>query len=253
MDNRKLYFSIIICCLFTAACQKEASTEGEQPPVTGTVVLNFNHLVKANVLNFTDNYVNDHGEQYTVDRFKYYVHDIKLLNDKNETIPVSSEYFLVDEENTATKTITLTVPENKYTSISWLLGVDSTRNVSGAQTGTLDPTNGMFWTWTSGYIMAKLEGHSPASTLSGQVFTYHVGGYKIPYVTSRNIALTFPQNITIVKDTSVTISMNADINNWFSRVHNISIASSPACHSPGQLANDIADNYEGMFSIKEIF
>jgi hypothetical protein len=248
--NIKLPFSVILLSLFVAACQKEVNND---EPATGKIVLSFHHMVRDQVLNFTDNYVNDLGEQYTVNGFKYYVHDIRLLNDNNELVPVSEEYFLVDEEDTASKTITLTVPEDKYTSITWLLGVDSTRNVSGAQTGTLDPVKGMFWTWASGYIMAKLEGHSPVSTLSGQVFTYHVGGYKTPYITFRNIALPFSQNITVAKDTLITISVNAEINTWFSRVHDISIATSPACHSPGQLANDIADNYEGMFTIKEIF
>lgn len=251
MPNKICFLAIFLLPLFS--CQKEASTEGTAPPVTGTIVLNFHHIVKDKVLNFTDTYVNDHGEQYTVDGFKYYVHDIQFINDKNEAVPVSSDYFLVDETKPGTKTITLAVPVNKYTAVSWLLGVDSTRNVSGAQTGTLDPTNGMFWTWASGYIMAKLEGHSPASTLSGQVFTYHVGGYKHPYATYRNITVPLHQDITVTKDTSITIGVNADIDHWFSRVHNIRIASEPACHSPGQLASEIADNYEGMFSVKEIF
>jgi hypothetical protein len=251
MHPKILLPAITLLTLFS--CKKESSTEGNAPPVTGTVVLNFHHIVKDKVLNFTDTYSNDHGEQYTVEGFKYYVHDIQLITNKNEPVAVSSDYFLVDESKTASKTITLAAPVNTYSAVSWLLGVDSARNVSGAQTGALDPANGMFWTWTSGYIMAKLEGHSPASPLSQQVFTYHVGGFKMPHVTYRTITVPLHDDINVMKDTTITIGLNADINNWFSRVHAIRIASDPACHSPGQLANDIADNYEGMFSLKEIF
>jgi hypothetical protein len=251
MGNHKSHISIfVLLCLLVAACKKENSAEGA---ARGDLILYFNHVVNDQILNFGDDYTTDQGEPYTVSSFKYYIHDIKLLNDKNETVSLSADYFLVDEENSGSKRITLKVPENKYKSISWLLGVDSARNVSGAQTGALDPVNGMFWTWNSGYVMAKLEGHSPVSTLSGQIFTYHVGGYKTPHITFREITLPFAQHMTVAKDTTITISIKADINTWFSRVHTISIASNPACHSPGQLANDIADNYEGMFSVREIY
>ena len=37
------------------------------------------------------------------------------------------------------------------------LGVDSLRNVTGVQTGALDPAMDMYWTWNTGYVMAKLE------------------------------------------------------------------------------------------------
>jgi hypothetical protein len=232
------------------SCQKEAKDNLDEK---GQLVLQFSHYAKDEVLNFTDDYVNAHGESYTVDGFRYYVHDIKLVNDKNETVVASADYYLVNEELSDSKTIAVDVPAGKYKSITWLLGVDSARNVSGAQTGALDPGLGMFWTWTSGYIMAKLEGHSPASTMGGQAFTYHVGGFKVPYVTARTISLPFSQDVALEANTSITVAVKADIDTWFSRVHPISIATTPACHSPGQLANDLADNYAGMFSIKEVF
>lgn len=181
------------------------------------------------------------------------MHAIKLINSKNETVELSKDYFLVDHEDANSRNIKLNAPADTCTSIIFTLGVDSARNISGAQTGALDPGNGMFWTWASGYVMAKLEGHSPVSTISGQAFTLHVGGFKVPYVTIRQIQLPLPGNMIVVKDTSVTIKLNADIDTWFSRIHTISIAKNPVCHAPGKLANDIADNYEGMFSVSKIF
>jgi hypothetical protein len=58
--------------------------------------------------------------------------------------------------------------------------------------------------------------------------------------------------LILAKDTAITITLNADINTWFSRIHPILISNNAACHSPGKLANDLADNYEGMFSIKSV-
>lgn len=252
MTNRSIYTgAIIVLYILAVACRKDSSTEVEQE-YTGNVTLAFSHDVRGLPLNFTDEYTNDYGEKYTVNQFKYYVHDISLINDTTAT-PLSQEYYLVNEEVAGSKKISLPVPVRTYKGISFLLGVDSARNVSGAQTGALDPAHGMFWTWSSGYVTAKLEGHSPASTLSGQVFTYHVGGYKVPHVSYRRITLPFSENMIMAKDTVITVAIAADINTWFSRMHTIRIANNPACHSPGQLANDIADNYEGMFSVKAVY
>ena len=55
-----------------------------------------------------------------------------------------------------------------------LLGVDSLTNTRGAQGGALDPTNGMYWAWQSGYINVKLEG---MSTRCGGDFALHLGGF----------------------------------------------------------------------------
>jgi hypothetical protein len=68
-----------------------------------------------------------------------------------------------------------------------LLGVDSATNVSGAFGGDLDPTNGMYWTWQSGYINVKVEGRSPAAP--GGVFELHLGGYAAPHATAQWVEL----------------------------------------------------------------
>lgn len=242
---------VLVIASILGACKKEDSNNAKVQ--TGIITLSFDHSVKNDPLVFGTTYTNDLGEDFTVGRFKYYVHDIRFVNNKNEVVELSEDYFLVDHEEAASRNIKLTVPADTFNSIIYTLGVDSARNVSGAQTGALDPALGMFWTWSSGYVMAKLEGHSPVSTAGGQTFSLHVGGFKVPYVTIRQIQLPLQENMIVAKNTSITVKINADINTWFSRVHPISIAANPACHSPGKLANDIADNYEGMFSIKKIY
>jgi hypothetical protein len=71
-------------------------------------------------------------------------------------------------------------PEDEH---RFLLGVDSLTNVSGAFGGDLDPTNGMYWTWQSGYINMKLEGRSSAAP-KGR-FELHLGGYAAPHATAQ--------------------------------------------------------------------
>ncbi|MFN3667084.1 MAG: MbnP family protein, partial [Sediminibacterium sp.] len=100
---------------------------------------------------------------------------------------------------------------------------------------------GMFWTWNTGYIMAKLEGTASSSMIAGKQFTYHIGGFRNNQNTTRNIELkspVFTHSISIVADASV----------WFK---DIDITKTPICHSPGALAIRFANNYSTMFSINQ--
>ena len=174
-----------------------------------------------------------------VNRFKYYISNIQFTNTEGKTIIPENQYFLVDIANEKSLSIQLNIPEGKYTGIRFLLGVDSIRNVSGVQTGALDPLHGMFWTWNSGYIMAKLEGTANSSTIAGKQFTYHIGGFRGQQNTTRLIQLQ-----TTVFNSSLTIV--ADAAKW---LNGINISKEPVCHSPGVLALRFADNYSKMFSI----
>lgn len=250
--------SVVVFCvvlLVAGGCFKELSREDGKVQGTGNIAIAFSHLVKDVPLDFTSQYTNAWNENYSVTTFKYYVHDFALVTNEGRTIPISSDYFLVDESKPDTKLISLKSPSGEYSQLTFKLGVDSALNVSGAQSGVLDPVNGMFWTWSSGYVMAKLEGISAAAVTSPNGnFTYHVGGFKQPTAVSKQITLQIPldKRLTVSRDADVTVDVKVDIDTWFSRVNPIRIAEHPACHSPGDLAKQIADNYEGMFSITKI-
>ncbi len=188
------------------------------------------------------------GEDIVIEKFKYYVSNFSVTDDKGHTIHLPVQYFLVDEADSLSKKIELMVHDTHITSIQFLLGVDSIRNVSGVQTGALDPLKGMFWTWNSGYIMAKLEGSSEQAVSAGHRFTYHIGGFKKETNTTRLITLPLLKTGNPVQE----IHVSADINSWFKGDSVISIAESPVCHSPGSLAMKIADNYRNMFSINAV-
>jgi hypothetical protein len=145
------------------------------------------------------------------------------------------------------------VPYN-YNSIAFTIGVDSIRNVSGAQTGALDPAKGMFWTWNSGYIMAKLEGNSIVSNEPNQVFEYHIGGFSGSENVVEKVKLRFPLNdaISFHKGGRTQMLINANANAWFSGPNPLSIAVTPVCATPGSLAKSIAANYANMFQVINI-
>ncbi len=130
-----------------------------------------------------------------------------------------------------------------------MLGVDSLMNTSGAQTGALDPLRGMFWTWNSGYINAKLEGISSQSSQPAHMINYHIGGYRYPNNAARVITMNL-ESINNSDEKNHELFITANTNAWFSGRHEIKIAKTPGCMMPGELAGAIADNYSEMFSLE---
>ena len=219
------------------------------------IVLAFTHVAGKATLNFDSSYTNHFGEIYTIRKFKYYVSNLIFENTttgKSEAIPDS--YFLVDEAQPASKKLSFTIPSGYYNAVTFTLGVDSLKNVSGAQTGALDPLNDMFWTWNTGYVMAKMEGASPASKLPRHMIEYHIGGYKKPYATLQSVRLYFKQGkeIEVSENGTTTLYIQADINAWFHGTHDLKISENPACSTVGQLAQFYAENYRNMFCVTSI-
>jgi hypothetical protein len=210
------------------------------------IVLQFENMVGEKLLQQDSVYMNAFGETFTVRSLKYYISKIVLQNDdKTQSFP--DQYFLVNDEDSSSKQIELTTTLNRIIELHFLLGVDSLKNVSGVQTGNLDPAKGMFWTWNTGYVMAKLEGNSPSANMPQHAFSYHVGGYKQNENTAREIYLTLPHAVNCGNTCTITVSAN--VLSWFNAAHEIKIATTPFCHEPGLLATKLADNYANMFTI----
>ncbi len=183
------------------------------------------------------------GDTITINRFKYYISHVELIDEQEKKVKLPVQYYLIDAADSNSNIIQLNIPVGKYTSIQFLLGVDSTKNVSGVQVGALDPLHGMFWTWNSGYIMAKLEGTASSSQIAGKQFTYHIGGFRGTNNTARNISLPLPSSLN-------KVTIIADAKKWFEGPNELVISKEPVCHSPGALAVRIANNYAHMFSIR---
>lgn len=220
---------------------------------TGSVIIQLHHRVGNKELSPGNTYTNSFGEQLIISRFRYYVSNIEISDTvARNTYRVSNQYFLVDEKDPGSKTLSLRLPSGQYNKISFLLGVDSLKNVSGIQAGALDPLKDMFWTWKSGYVMAKLEGRSPVSTLPHHIFEYHIGGFSGANNVLGRVELPLPATMDIVPGKKVQVAIAADIDKWFSGVHQLSIAAYPACTVEGQLAKRFSENYLQMFTVQSV-
>ena len=215
-----------------------------------TITVRFRHKMGARDLQlFNETYTNSFGEPVTVTRFKYYIAHLNFTGAGQKEKILSGKTFLIDEAAPGSKTLVFTTDGTPPQVLSFVIGVDSLLNVSGVQTGALDPLNGMFWTWNSGYIFAKMEGKSDSSKAPAHYINWDVGGFRSPHNATRKIQLALPASITNATDPVIVI--DADLLKWFDGDHAIRIAASPLCHQPGKLAMQIADNYSHMFTIAQ--
>jgi hypothetical protein len=252
-------FRLFICCLSLfvglTSCQKQLHFD-KVPEPDHNLVINFKAIVDTTALEFGKEYRNFFDEPYTVSAFKFYIHAIQMINtDSGKVFELPKDkYYLVDFSDSSSVKVKIGVLPFKYNRIAFTLGVDSARNVSGAQTEALDPAKGMFWTWNTGYIMAKLEGNSPAAATPNNAFEYHIGGFRTGENVVEKITLLFPfaTEIDLKPGKTTEMAVSANVSAWFHNPHDLMISATPTCMTPGTLAVQIAENYRKMFTVVDV-
>jgi len=229
----------------------------------GKLVLKFNNLFNNEVLEFGREYTNAHGEKLTIKTLNYFISNIKLtLTDGAEyVVPQDSSYFLVRQNDKATQQIELkNLPKGKYTSISFLVGIDSARNTMDVsrRMGALDiggEAKGMYWAWNSGYIFFKMEGKSPVihDSLSNN-FYYHIGGFggfqskTINNIRSKTLAFTKPVSL---KKKIPVININVDVATLFNYKTPVTLTNDSNVMW-GELSVKISENYISTFNLGSV-
>jgi hypothetical protein len=172
--------------------------------------------------------------------FRFYVSNLKFILNDNSEIVEDNSYHLIDIDEPSSQLISISKKSNKQIKrVVFSLGIDSTASVSGALSGDLDPTKGMYWAWQSGYINFKIEGKSSSCKTRNNAFQFHVGGYLKPNYAIRTIELnTKNSNFEVVIDLAQLFNQIK-----LSEINSIMI--------PGSKASDIADKAKLMFSISE--
>ena len=186
------------------------------------------------------------GDTLTFTTFKYYVSNIKLKKADGTWWSQPESYHLLDAAVKDGSMITINdIPAGDYTAMEYTMGVDSARNVSGAQTGALSLTNAMFWDWNTGYIMLKAEGYSPNAANNG--FAFHLGGFSgadnIVTVKSTDFGGT---TLKIAKDKDSKIKFVANpARLWHTSP---SVSTRATIHMPGAEAKVMANDFYSNIS-----
>lgn len=241
---------ILVLPLVLTACSKEKSDAAEESAQLRIV---YNLKAGAAPLQLNTTYSNTWGEDFIVSVFKFYTGHYRMVRSDGKELPAGEPpYYLSDASRAPSLEILATIPAGRYAALKWVVGVDSARNVSGVQSGALDPANGMFWTWNTGYIYAKMEGHSEVSSATGNVMEYHIGGFRWPNSAIVEMEVQQEEELVLDQGQTLTVTLDADILKWFDGAYPLRIADDPVCTTPGPLAKNIAGNYSGMFTVTNI-
>lgn len=178
-------------------------------------------------------------ESIIINACRFYVSGVRLLQDGAIVWQEQSVYHLVDATIPHSMHFELNVPDHlAFSDVSFNLGIDSLTNVQGALGGNLDPTQGMYWAWQSGYINLKLEGQKRKADGQMQDFQFHLGGYQFPYNSCRRIMLSTNSQRMHVKMNLKQLFDTLDLE----LLHHVM--------SPGTEAMQISDHASHIFSIE---
>lgn len=140
------------------------------------------------------NYLLSGNDSCQVHLLKGYISNVQLVH-RGKIIAEPRSFHLIDFLDATP--VVFNVPAMNYDSVYFTIGIDSAVQVKGVMEGALDPSNGMYWTWQSGYIHFKLEGTSAVCSSGDHQFQYHIGGYRYPNNTCRVVSLPYSSGMKV--------------------------------------------------------
>lgn len=199
--------------------------------------LSFNHL--SPTINDSIYYPHHDRDSILFSECKFYLSRVELMHKNRVVWKEENSFHLINFRQPELTSFQLSVPDSlAYDALHFLLGTDSITNVSGAMGGVLDPVQGMYWTWHSGYINFKIEGKHSALSSPKKEFIFHLGGYQHPHATAQ--WLTFES-----KDAS-NIRLAFDLLQW---IDLSGLTEKPNLMSPGARAKTLSQQAASCFHL----
>lgn len=268
MISLSRFFTFGILLLALSACKKDPNPVEEEHnhshSNTSDVIVNITNVADNQIVqlssdipytSLTPKYINANSDTFSVSTLKYYISNVKLKKPNGSYHVVPESYFLINAADTINtcKLVLKDVPFENYIAMEFIVGVDSTRNCSGAQSGALDPLNDMFWSWNQGYIFFKFEGYTSSAPHWGTPnLTYHIGGFIPPFSLIRWANVPFTStSLNVVENQVSTVYIKANILEAF-RNQNVIDFSVNGAVTGGPVAKQLANNYSNMFVFSAI-
>lgn len=247
----KILSILVAGVILSSSCRKAKLPDAVPAVSTGSAVVEFSNMIGNETMDMNNKwYKNQNGDSFKVSKFNYYISNIKFYSASGKVFVQPESYHLLEQSLPESLNISIAdIPFDTYTGIEFTLGVDSLRNTSGAQSGALDPAKGMFWSWTTGYIMFKLEGVAPRSTQPGGVFMLHAGGFQGTNNVVQAIRLDFANSVAL-DNNILHVHIAADAQKSLGSPNPVDFSKTPVIMTAGTSARQLSENYRNMFSIK---
>lgn len=263
MSKNTIFFFLLLSAAFVACGpdddvdapnnQQPTPTQPITPPdgfsglffsLNGTMNLSFQHMFgNAPFQLAPTQYITNANDTLVFTDLVYYVSHVRLTRADGSILNLQNNHLL--NHQTARTNFTLNIPQGHYTKLDFLLGVDSVNNHSGMQDGDLDPANGMFWTWNTGYIFYRIKGrHSAANT----AFVYDVGGLQ------NLVNVSLDLNAYQINKTAVSFTLKHDLARFFNSPNILNLREIPnQVHTANNvILPTITANMRQMITIQSI-
>ncbi len=209
----KFGFIILISVFWLWGCKKECKNNDckDIKPQEPKVNLAFSMKYGNSDLKMNEYYITESQDTFRTTLLKFYISNIVLVKNDGTEYKEPESYHLFSLDSPTKKSVQIKgVPIGEYTKIRFALGIDSLRNHSGAQIGDLDPANGMFWTWSDGYLFLRYEGVLKKTPAKGLIVHIGEDQYLTPY------EIVFPNPIKVDNtQTEIQVPLIFDLYNLF--------------------------------------
>jgi len=163
LKNVVIILTLISITVGLVSCEKippmeNTTIRGIEFTSNGLLTFSIAHVFGNQAIAFDTTQYQTITDTIKISELNYYVTNVTLTTEANTKVNLKNYDLVSYNPNQPTNIIVSGIPAGKYKSVTFLVGVDSVRNSSGLQTGALDPANGMFWTWNTGYIFFKVRG-----------------------------------------------------------------------------------------------
>ena len=271
--NNLLAFSVLLAlCTFTftlSGCKKE---EGCTNPVAtnynpdaeeddGSCILpeedehihmslNFSHWVDGEAVTFDSiRYTNEAGNQYSVETLRYFISNVVLHSASGDVLVDGEWYVDAEDPSTLNQELGQDIEHGDYTGISFLFGLDSTKNMAGFFTNP--PEVNMVWPLAMGpgYHYMKLEGKYDSVGVIKNYRTHTGQSMGTPYNVNVNLA-----NSAFSAETSdLTVNIRMNVNNWYENPNQYDFNGFPTMIMGNQTAQtQLMQNGADVFSVSSI-
>jgi len=249
MKTNRIIWAVMLSTLLFACKKEDITPEPNPDPVTSSMVIEFDHVWGPNLAAWRLNEMWVHpstGDTSTFNVLNYYISNVRLRKaDGSEYVQPESYHLVQLQPNAGLSELKLNnIPVGDYSAITYTIGVDSIRNVSGLQEGALSPSNGMFWSWNTGYIFVKAEGTTPHAANGN--FRYHIGGFSGANNAIRTATHTFNgSTLRVRQNAEPSLHMFVNVAHFWHG--GIRLSTMNNVHMPGTNAVLLADNFRDAF------
>ena len=252
-------FAILLFAIGFSACDTEDPKPEPQAPEEGEFTLRFEPYWENEPLAIGDVYNTADGFRLRVENLDFYISNVTINHSENGPF-VGSEVALLQDESENME-VTFDADAGSYSGFSFAFGIPSEVNTDSDPTQfpnshplSVQGSNGMFWTWNTGYIFTTFDGRADTTGTEGEPlnhpFAFHCGHdslYELRDYSDNSFEVTEGEN--------TVITLRIQVDQILTNSENpVDIREESITHSSGEaglaLAEKIVDNFYGATTLE---